>query len=237
MHPTNNLVTPIAHTDFDIVNAHLATLGLEQENLIEILRQAMSLRLSTTKNNAVTAGGTYFYQGAVRVTRDLLSKKGFKRLSLKNVELTVNDKVAIYICSGNDQTGLVNAYPESRTKKGKFTREILGLSYATNPTAYSFDYQNQQINLDFSSRDDDESSSIPLGLDVWCLLHYVYQVDEYQWGMRAEFSQPTTYNQKNVINGFSTRLILNTAPKDPVIKQDNEPQFTKDIEIDILKTG
>ncbi|MDX8001183.1 hypothetical protein FE394_18870 [Xenorhabdus sp. Reich] len=237
MHPTNNLVRTIVHTEPNIVDTHLTALGLAQEDLNEILRQAMSLRLSTTKNNAITAGGTYFYQGAVRVSRDILSKKGFKRLSLKNVELTANDRIAIYICSGNDRTGLVNAYPESRTKKGKFTREILGLSYAANPTAYSFDFQNQQMGFDFSSHDSDESSSLLLGLDVWCLLHYVYQIDEYQWGMRAEFSQPTTYNQKNVVNGFSTRLILNTAPTDPVIKQDNEPQFTSEIEIDILKTG
>ncbi|MDC9591437.1 hypothetical protein PSI23_19660 [Xenorhabdus sp. XENO-10] len=237
MHPTQNLATPITHTDVDIVNARLAVLGLAQEDLNEILRQAMSFRLSVTKNNAVTAGGTYFYQGAIRASRDILSKKGFKRRSLKNVELTVNDRIAIYICSGNDKTGLVNAYPESRTKKGKFTREILGLSYASNPTAYSFEFQNKQMDLDFSSHDNDEALSTQLGLDVWCLLHYVYQIDEYQWGMRAEFSQPTTYNQKNVVNGFSTRLILNTAPTDPVIKQDNEPQFTSEIEIDILKTG
>ncbi|MCG3464060.1 hypothetical protein L7G72_20100 [Xenorhabdus bovienii] len=156
---------------------------------------------------------------------------------MKNVELTVNDRIAIYICSGNNQTGLVNYYPESRTKKGKFTREILGLSYATNPTAYLLDFQNKQMDFDFSSHDEDKPSSAQLGLDVWFLLHYVYQIDEYQWGMRAEFSQPTTYNQKNVVNGFSTRLILNTAPTDPVVKQDNEPQFTQDIEIDILKTG
>ncbi|CDH33762.1 hypothetical protein [Xenorhabdus bovienii] len=237
MHPTNNLARTIIHTEPNIVDTRLAALGLTQEDLNEILQRAMSFRLSTTKNNAVTAGGTLFYHGAIRAIRDVLSKKGFKRLPLSNVELTANDRIAIYICSGNDQTGLANAYPESRTKKGEFTRKILGLSYASNPTAYSFEFQNKQIDLDFSSHDNDEALSTQLGLDVWCLLHYVYQIDEYQWGMRAEFSQPTTYNQKNVVNGFSTRLILNTAPTDPVIKQDNEPQFTQDIEIDILKTG
>ncbi|CDG99830.1 hypothetical protein [Xenorhabdus bovienii] len=237
MHPTNNLARTIVHTEPNIVDTRLAALGLTQEDLNEILRQAMSFRLSTTKNNAVTAGGTLFYHGAIRAIRDVLSKKGFKRLPLSNVELTVNDRIAIYICSGNDQTGLVNGYPESDTDKGEFTLKLLGLVQNNHPLQQILDFQDQQMNLDFSSHDEDKPSSAQLGLDVWFLLHYVYQIDEYQWGMQAEFSQPTTYNQKNVVNGFSTRLILNTAPTDPVVKQDNEPQFTQDIEIDILKTG
>ncbi|MCG3464059.1 hypothetical protein L7G72_20095 [Xenorhabdus bovienii] len=61
MHPTNNLARTIIHTEPNIVDTRLAALGLTQEDLNEILRQAMSFRLSATKNNAVTAGGTYFY--------------------------------------------------------------------------------------------------------------------------------------------------------------------------------
>ncbi|MBE8597872.1 hypothetical protein [Xenorhabdus sp. BG5] len=237
MHSANNLARTIVHTEPNIIDAHLADLGLAQEDLNQILFKALSQQLSVTGNNAVTAGGTFFYHEAVRAARDVLSVKGFKRLSVRNVELAVNDQIAVYICSGNNQTGLTDAYPESRAKKGKFTREFMGLTYKDNPIQYPFVYPDQQMALDFSFSNNDKILTNSLGLDIWCLLHYVYRIDEYQWGMRAEFSKPITYNRKNEINGFSTRLILNTTSTDPVTKQGGEPQFTPEIEIDILKTG
>ncbi|MDI5700019.1 hypothetical protein MJL76_23990, partial [Salmonella enterica subsp. enterica serovar Montevideo] len=56
-------------------------------------------------------------------------------------------------------------------------------------------------------------------------------------GIRAELSRPISYNSKNVVNDFSTRLILDVHQPDPIVQNGDVPQFTPDIDLDILKTG
>ncbi|CDG89813.1 hypothetical protein [Xenorhabdus bovienii] len=237
MHPTNDLARPITHSEPDSVDSYLATLGLAQDDLNAILRRGLSGRYSTTQNHPVTSRGQYFYGEAVSGAREILSFKGFKKLSIRNVELTVSDSIAIYICRGCDQTGLVHGYPESRMKKGDFTCELMGLIRSNNPGQGLLSFEGEQMNFGFEFLDDKPLLPNKLGLDLWFLLYNFYKIDEHQLGIKAELSRPITYSQKNIVNGFSTRLILNTAPTDPVIKQGEEPQFTSEIEIDILKTG
>ncbi|PHM67539.1 hypothetical protein Xsto_00422 [Xenorhabdus stockiae] len=237
MHPTQNLARPIIHTEPNIVDTHLSTLGLSQKDLNAILRRGLSGRNSTTQNHPVTSRGQYFYGEAVSGAREILSFRGFKKCSIRNVELTVSDSVAIYICRGCDQTGLAHGYPESRMKKGDFTCELMGLIRNNNPGQGILDFEDEQLNFGFESLDDEPLLPNQLGLDLWFLLYNFYEIDEHQLGIKAELSRPITYNHKNIVNSFSTRLILDTAPTDPVIKRGDEPQFTPEIEIDILKTG
>ncbi|MDC9615268.1 hypothetical protein PSI19_15625 [Xenorhabdus khoisanae] len=145
--------------------------------------------------------------------------------------------MAIYICRGCDQTGLVHGYPESRAKKGDFTCELMGLIRSNNPRQGTLGFEDEQMNFEFECLGDESLLPNHLGLDLWFLLYNFYEIDEHQLGIKAELSRPITYNQKNIVNSFSTRLILNTTPTDPVIKRGEEPQFTPEIEIDILKTG
>ena len=55
--------------------------------------------------------------------------------------------------------------------------------------------------------------------------------------IRAELSRPISYNDKNIVNDFSTRLILDTKRPSPVVMIGVEPQFTPDFDIDISQVG
>lgn len=235
MNNTENVVKQLTFSEQNEVDHHLSHLDLTRDELGLILSKSLSYRLSVTSDDARNAGGTRFYQEAIRSARDILKHKGFKSLYKQGLELTENGKVAIYVCSGNEHTGIVNAYPQSKNAKGRWTLDVLGLSLDNNLNQIQLDYEDNQIAFNFPTID--EKNDKENELDIWCLLHYSYQVNEFQWEVKAELSKATTYNSKNFINGFSTRLILNTKPIDPITNLGIEPEFTPEIDIDILKTG
>lgn len=65
-----------------------------------------------------------------------------------------------------------------------------------------------------------------------------YEIDDFhRVGIRAELSRPISYNDKNVVNSFSTRLILDINGPEPIIQSNDAPLFTPDIDLDIIKVG
>lgn len=222
------------------VDFHLASLGLTQADLISALKKGLSGRYSTTANHPATMRGQYFYGEGVSGLREALAVKGFKKLSPSNVEFTLDDKIAIYFCRGCEQTGLTAGKPESRLKKGDFTRGIMGLIHSNNPSQAPLPFESPQLDLGLDYSDDGSVPLLPndLGLDLWFLLYDLYKIgNDGQMGIRAELSRPISYNDKGIINGFSTRLILNIETPELIIRSNEETEFTPDIEFDILKTG
>ena len=145
---SHNLAKTVVLDDPNDIESYLQPMNLSQNDLIRILERGLSGRYSTTQNHPVTSRGQYFYGEGVSAARDILAPKGYKRLSLRNVELTINEKVAIYLCRGCDQTGLVHGYPESRMKKGDFTRELMGLIHNNNPGQGKLMLDDTQLKLD-----------------------------------------------------------------------------------------
>ncbi|XBS68929.1 hypothetical protein ABK905_20605 [Acerihabitans sp. KWT182] len=235
-----NFAKPVVLSDPDVVESYLQPMNLSQANLQRILDRGLSGRYSTTPNHPLISRGQYFYGEAVSGARDILAPHGYKRLSIRNVELTTNDTTAIYICRGCDQTGLVHGYPESRMKKGEFTCDLMGLILNNTPGQRKLRLDDNQLNLDLDLFEGDTIPLLPnkIGLDLWFLLYDFYVLDEHhRVGMRAELSRPISYNDKNVVNSFSTRLILDIHQPDPIIRSGDEPQFTPNIEFDISKAG
>lgn len=116
----------------------------------------------------------------------------------------------------------------------------MGLIHDNNPGQGKLTLDDSQLELDLSLP---EGEIIPLlsnkiGLDLWFLLYEFYEPDEFdRVRIRAELSRPVSYNDKNIVNSFSTRLILDVHQPDPIVRNGEEPQFTPDIDLDILKTG
>ncbi len=73
--------------------------------------------------------------------------------------------MAIYICRGCDQTGLVHGYPESRAKKGDFTCELMGLIRSNNPGQGTLGFEDEQMNFEFECLGDESLLPNHLGLD------------------------------------------------------------------------
>jgi len=239
MSPYNNSKTEVLVDDND-VESYLHTMSLSQSDLKQILERGLSGRYSTTPNHPLTSRGQYFYGEAVSAAREILSQKGFSRLSLRNVELTISDEVAIYLCRGCKQTGLVDGFPESRMKKGDFTCDLMGLIHDNAPGQGKLLMDENQLNLDLELPDGEVVSlrQNKIGRDLWFLLYDFYELDEFKRvGIRAELSRPVSYNDKNVVNSFSTRLILDMNQEDSLIGNNESPQFTPKIDLDILKTG
>ncbi|MGB6187376.1 MAG: hypothetical protein WBF70_02165 [Aeromonas molluscorum] len=237
---SHNLAKSIVLADSNDIDAYLRPLNISQNDLGRILERGLSGRYSTTLNHPKTSRGQYFYGEGVSAARDILAPKGYKRLSLRNVELTVSDKVALYLCRGCDQTGRVHGYPESRMKKGDFTCELMGLIHNNTPGQGELILDDSQLTLDFDLPKGDIVPLLPnkIGLDLWFLLYNFYELDgDERVGIRAELSRPVSYNNKNVVNNFSTRLILDIHKPDPIVQNGDVPQFTPDIELNILKTG
>jgi len=222
------------------VDSYLQSLNLSQSDLTQILERGLSGRYSTTLNHPLTSRGQYFYGEAVSAAREILAPKGYTRLSLRNVELTISDEVAIYLCRGCKQTGLAHGYPESRMKKGDFTHDLMGLIQNNAPGQGKLLLDESQLALNFYQPDGDVISLLPnkIGRDLWFLLYDFYELDEFnRVGIRAELSRPVSYNDKNVVNSFSTRLIIDMNQSNPLVRNSESPQFTPKIDLDILKTG
>lgn len=235
-----NLAKPVVLSDPGDVESYLQSMDLSQSDLGHALERGLSGRYSTTQNHPATSRGQYFYGESVSGLRDILAPRGYKPLSLRNVELTVNDDVAIYLCRGCSQTGFIHGYPESRLKKGEFTRELMGLVLNNNPGQGVLKLDDNQLKLDFDLPEGEVTPLLPnkIGRDLWFLLYELYDLDEHnRKGIRAELSRPISYNSKNVINSFSTRLILDTHQPDPLVQGGNAPQFTPAIDLDIFKVG
>ncbi|KFC84282.1 hypothetical protein [Buttiauxella agrestis] len=237
---SHNLAKTVVLADPSDVESYLQPMNLSQSDLGRILERGLSGRYSTTQNHPAISRGQYFYGEGVSGAREILAPKGYKRLSIRNVELTVSDNVAIYLCRGCDQTGLLHGYPESRLKKGDFTCDLMGLIHNNTPGQGDLKFDDTQLKLDLDLPEGDVVPLLPnkIGMDLWFLLYDFYEIDDFhRVGIRAELSRPISYNDKNVVNSFSTRLILDINGPEPIIQSNDAPLFTPDIDLDILKVG
>jgi len=225
----------------DDVNAFLSSLDVSTEEFTEILYRALSKRESVTSNFPAASKGHFFTGEAVSSSREILSLKGFKKLSIRNVEFVANDKIAIHITRGCEQTGLVNGYPETFYPKGEFTCDLMGLFENDMPGQGTLPTINdEQLTFDFPTTNIENISPLPnkLNLDLWFLMYTFTEPNSFgQQTIRAEFSRPLTFSYKNKINSFSIRVILSIPTDHPIEPVTISPEFTPDIDIDILNVG
>ncbi|WP_414931878.1 hypothetical protein [Vibrio europaeus] len=189
-------------------------------NIKEALQRGLSARKRMTENNPVTSGGQYFYSEVVRALRELLKPYGYEKESLRNVELTINrsEGIAIYLCSGCDQTGNASGVPQSSTDKGDFTLDLFALKYDDAP------------NLDlFPELLPQSEPTNKLNCDVWFLLHFF---DKNNNKIRAELARPISYNKKGYVTGFDldNRIIIDIDSEEII---DTEIDFNDEIDFDI----
>jgi hypothetical protein len=186
----------------------------------EVMQRALSARKRITENNPLTSGGLYFYSEGVRALRDLLKVYGFERLSLRNVELTVNFEkgIAIYLCSGCEQTGSQAGFPQSRTPKGDFTLEYFDLKFEQSPNYDLF--PEAFVNERLKNRSE---------FDVWFLLHKYNKSDD---TITAELLRPKSYSRNGYVTGFylESRIPIEMNNEEIV---DSNANFNQEIDFDI----
>lgn len=186
----------------------------------EALQRGLSARKRMTENNPVTSGGQYFYSEVVRALRELLKPYGYERESIRNVELTINknEGIALYLCSGCDQTGNSSGIPQSSTDKGDFTLDLFSLKYDDAP--------NLDLFPELLPQSDPKNK---LNCDAWFLLHFF---DKNNNKIKAELVRPISYNKKGYVTGFDldNRIIIDIDSEEI---NDTEIDFNEEIDFDI----
>ena len=213
------------------VGNQLQQLGkLTQEDFQQAISAANLSRADETAHSTKGYAGSTFYSNLIKQLRDILVVKGFKPHTHQNIELVLNDTVAIAVCKGDENTGKSTQDPHSARKKGGVTLALFGLSQNELP-------QNGEL---FEESDSLKINRGKLQLeidgkerDVWVLLHYSQKIADGEYRVKAELSRPSTYDNKGCINSFSGRIMLDSMGLNIESQPNTETQFTDDIDFNI----
>lgn len=197
------------------VNA-LQSIGIEKAEWLEqILLRVLYAFNNTTKNDAITAAGTYAYLAAVRAKRDILGHHGWEPEIEHNLELTVNAEYGtrLIVSSGNEDTGIKDGFPATKNEKGKQTKKVVAVNAAQRHIWPELEnYKNIQIK------------------NTWILL---YHIDLSKSKMRAELSLPVDLDINELkVNGWAKRIIIKPIEYNQ-IRIANDFDFKDDFEIKI----
>jgi len=213
------------------VGNQLQQLGkLTQEDFQQAISAANLSRADETAHSTKGYAGSTFYSNLIKQLRDILVVKGFKPHTHQNIELVLNDTVAIAVCKGDENTGKTTQDPHSARKKGGVTLALFGLSQNKLP-------QNGEL---FEESDSLRINRGKLQLeidgkerDVWILMHYSQKIADGEYRVKAELSRPSTYDNKGRINSFSDRIMLDLMGLNIESQPNSETQFTDDIDFNI----
>ena len=213
------------------VGNQLQQLGkLTQEDFQQAISAANLSRADETAHSTKGYAGSTFYSNLIRQLRDILVVKSFKPHTHQNIELVLNDTVAIAVCKGDENTGKTTQDPHSARKKGGVTLALFGLSQNELPQngelfeesdSLKMNHGKLQLEIDGKER------------DVWILMHYSQKIADGEYRIKAELSQPSTYDNKGRINFFSNRIMLELMGLNIESQPNSETQFTDDIDFNI----
>lgn len=226
----NTLLTELAHPLSN--DEKLAQLGnLNEADIQEAVKQAISAYFSKSGFSAKTKAGTYFYHTLVEALREVLVLKDFSALSHRNIELTYNDKVAIYICKGDEDTAS-EKMPLSEHPRGAVTLTTLGLSRGVTPP---------QIDLFESDEFKTPTAYLALTpegrtLEVYVLLHRLIEQKDNKFNLLLELSRPDSHDNNGRLNSFSNRIIFNFNFDDEPQVSSQEPVFSAPVDIPLNRT-
>ena len=204
---------------------NLANLSLQ--DFMQIIQMANFARSDETANSAKSDAGSTFYLSLVKAIRDVLATKGFTAHSHRGIELALNDNIAIAVCKGDKDTGNPSQAPHSAYKKGDITLKLLGLKQDDNPLQEKLLPEAEKLHV--------TGGKLQLTLDgkerdVWVLVHYSIKNSLGDYQVKAELSQPATYDNHGYINSFVNRIILEFGQQ----QLDNAaPEFTDNIDFKI----
>ena len=206
------------YSDSWVVDTRLAKLGLKQDQLIHAVQRGLAAWASCTKNHPPASQGLWAWAETVCGLRDELVPLGWSRSDEANLPLTVNADKTLAICvnTGNEDTGIQDGSPCTRSTKGPQTRQAILENLG-------------QLRL-FPATD-----VIREDRTVWILLiHRDMRARE----VRAELSQPISISDEGKVDRWKERIILSSTPFDDdlvsLIEGDNGPQ-TPEIDIEIKK--
>lgn len=219
---------PIVIHDQQDVESQLHSLAnLSLQDFQQIIQTANFARSDETANSTKIYAGTTFYHNLVKAIRDTLATKSFTPHSHRNIELALHEHIAIAVCKGDTDTGNPNQPPQSHYKKGEVTLQLFGLKQDDNPLQEKLLPDTEKLHT--------TGGKLQLALDekdrdVWVLVHYSEKISNGEYLVKAELSQPATYDNNGRINSFARRIILDLESPQ---SSNAAPEFTDAIDFKV----
>lgn len=206
----------------------LASMGIEEQDIVQALTSALYERRRTTKLHPVIDGGFRFWSELVASLRGVLIAKdnGWTLVRQNRMELISNPGAGInlIITSGDKDTGLVDGWPKTKNAKGEATMSIVS---SNSDTIEMFPTEHPVLSSDGLTPQTSSDST-----KTYIVL-YFYDAGKKE--IRCEISFPVGMR---IVNGFakvnywSERLIISPLPFEGADIFPEE-DFTEDVSISI----
>jgi hypothetical protein len=210
----------------------LQGMGLNKDCIEQAIKDGLTQFRRATDMHPLTHGGASAWGEIVFTLRAKLKSlnNGWGYYQKNGLSITHNKDtgVAVIVTSGDKDTGLENAQPSTKNKKGPSTRNIV----SSNQTPDLFDESNSDLA---------EVATISVdSTQTWVLL---YRFDKALKEIRFELSLPSSTakisgkDDKLKIDSWKTRILFEPLPFN-MLSSDNdieEVAFTDDVTFDISK--
>jgi len=192
-------MTTVLYADPISIEDALATLGLDEQSLLDAAMHGYLARSNCTANHPPLYPSFVAWGETVRVLRERLATKGWMRSDEKNYSRTIhpNGHIAIAVATGNEATGVASDSPVTKSVKGPSTIEAVE---ANRLQAWLPGMEPPEASVDEDERQP----------TTWLLLIHHAQNE-----IRSELSQPFEIGSDGRINGWRERILLRPMPLDP----------------------
>jgi hypothetical protein len=196
-------MTENVHTEPLDVHNRLDEMGLEQEALVNVVRQGYYAFIACTENDAPLYPGLAAWNQMVRALREYLLPKGWIRSNDNSFPLVINPSgtMAIAVSSSDELTGRQEASPSTKSSKGPRTIEVVA---ANQEQLNLFGHRPSPIQAETTDANSSDNRM------TWYLLFH-RALDE----MRCELSLPLSMGNDGRIVDWQERIILGAIPTDP----------------------
>lgn len=221
------------YKDVPDIETKLDELGFTVEELQEAARANFLAQASCTPNDAPTAAGSTGWFAAVRVLREFLTLKGWKRPNIKNSPriLHPSGDFSVMFATGNDATGNPILTPRTKSNKGATTRDSI------NKNALQASLFEDEMIPHVVPIHKFKEASVSNNA-TWVFLVYVHvdrNPENPKHIIRCELSLPVNMDDAGYINSWSERIIIPEIDINSNIDDnDNDKGFAPEQEI-ILK--
>ncbi|WP_019657960.1 hypothetical protein [Variovorax atrisoli] len=212
------------HVENHDVETRLAQLGLEEDQLAQIVKRGYVAFASCTLNDPPLYPGFTAWATMVRALREYLLPEGWERCDDNNYSLVINPvgTLAIAVATGDGATGCKDAQPTTRSSKGPSTAEAV----TSNQLQLDLGFPPVEVAVSSNEATSEEQRM------TWILL-----VHRALGEVRCELSLPTSMGEDGRVDGWRERIILGAIPTDldPLEVTPPSPPDQPDIDVDVKR--
>ena len=211
---------PLTYVRSHAVHLRLSQLGLDTEQLREIVRRGYVAFISCSPNDPPLFPGFSAWAMLVRGLREYLLPEGWERSDENNYSLVINGSgtVAIAVATGDAATGRANEQPTTKSSKGPSTVEAV---------------TSNQLMLDLTFFPPEPPQAAHPSAREQQRTTWILLVHRAQGEVRYELSLPTSMGPDGRVDGWQERIILGSIPTDPDFLETASPTPPQQPDIDV----